>query len=169
MRNIGQYHDSWCPGSLRWQVISSHGIEHVGLISIDMRNYKYLCSIGHGREIIENANIDGLVQDCSISSSNALEILQSCTKPSIWFYDSSKRFSIQRVNFCPRVWLCRDTKLRHDAKGSYNRHDWNTIKSSLQTKMHNENGIKQKPDGHGFIFILLANIIRRFFFNINKG
>ena len=27
--------------------------------------------------------IDGLVQDCSISIANALEILQSCTKPSI--------------------------------------------------------------------------------------
>ena len=28
-------------------------------------------------------HIDGLVQDCSISGTNALEILQSCTKPSI--------------------------------------------------------------------------------------
>ena len=27
--------------------------------------------------------IDGFVQDCSISFANALEILQSCTKPSI--------------------------------------------------------------------------------------
>ena len=29
-------------------------------------------------------HIDGLVQDCSISIANALELLQSCTKPSIW-------------------------------------------------------------------------------------
>ena len=29
-------------------------------------------------------HIDGLVQDCSISIANALEILQSCTKPSIY-------------------------------------------------------------------------------------
>ena len=28
--------------------------------------------------------IDGLMQDCSISTANALEILQSCTKPSIY-------------------------------------------------------------------------------------
>ena len=28
-------------------------------------------------------DIDGLVQDCSISNALALEILQSCTKPSI--------------------------------------------------------------------------------------
>ena len=28
--------------------------------------------------------IDGLVQDCSISIALAMEILQSCTKPSIW-------------------------------------------------------------------------------------
>ena len=29
-------------------------------------------------------NIDGLVQDCSNSTANALELLQSCTKPSIY-------------------------------------------------------------------------------------
>ena len=29
-------------------------------------------------------HIDGLVQDCSISIANALEILQSCTEPSIF-------------------------------------------------------------------------------------
>ena len=28
------------------------------------------------------AQVDGLVQDCSISSALAMEILQSCTKPS---------------------------------------------------------------------------------------
>ena len=31
-------------------------------------------------------HIDGSVQDSSISSANALELLQSCTKPSIWVY-----------------------------------------------------------------------------------
>ena len=29
----------------------------------------------------------GLVQDCSISSALAMEILQSCTKPSIYMYE----------------------------------------------------------------------------------
>ena len=32
--------------------------------------------------------IDGLVQDCSISSALALEILQSCIKPSIWLCEN---------------------------------------------------------------------------------
>ena len=32
-------------------------------------------------------DIDGLAQDCSISSADALEILQSCTKSSIWGRD----------------------------------------------------------------------------------
>ena len=32
----------------------------------------------------DNHNVIGLVQDCSISIANALEILQSCTKPSMW-------------------------------------------------------------------------------------
>ena len=31
--------------------------------------------------------IDGLVQDCSNSIANALELLQSCTKPSTCFSD----------------------------------------------------------------------------------
>ena len=30
-------------------------------------------------------NIDGLVQDCSNSSAIAIELLQSCTKPSTWY------------------------------------------------------------------------------------
>ena len=29
-------------------------------------------------------NIDGLAQDCSNFIANALELVQSCTKPSIW-------------------------------------------------------------------------------------
>ena len=33
----------------------------------------------------KQAHIDGLVQDCSNSTANALELLQSCTKPSIWW------------------------------------------------------------------------------------
>ena len=32
-------------------------------------------------------DLDGLVQDCSISIANAMEILQSCTKPTIWSSD----------------------------------------------------------------------------------
>ena len=31
-----------------------------------------------------NDHFDDLVQDCSNSSANALELLQSCTKPSSW-------------------------------------------------------------------------------------
>ena len=31
-------------------------------------------------------NIGGLVQDCSISIANSLEMLQCCTKPLIWLY-----------------------------------------------------------------------------------
>ena len=38
--------------------------------------------------------IDGLVQDCSISSALAMEILQSCTKPSIWYYADQRLSAI---------------------------------------------------------------------------
>ena len=34
-----------------------------------------------------NHHIDGLVQDCSNSVVNALELLQSCSEPSIWNND----------------------------------------------------------------------------------
>ena len=34
-------------------------------------------------QIPSTVYVDGLVQDCSISSANALEILQSCTEPSV--------------------------------------------------------------------------------------
>ena len=42
-------------------------------------------------EVIDQACICGLVQDCSISNALAMEIMQSCTKPSIY---SSKQFSL---------------------------------------------------------------------------
>ena len=38
----------------------------------------------NGRQVVMAYDIDGLMQDCSISSALAMEILQSCTKSSIW-------------------------------------------------------------------------------------
>ena len=35
------------------------------------------------------SHMNGLVQDCSISTANALEILQSCTKPVIYMSDTN--------------------------------------------------------------------------------
>ena len=35
-------------------------------------------------DFITNGDIEDLLKDCCISIANALEILQSCTKPSIW-------------------------------------------------------------------------------------
>ena len=35
-------------------------------------------------QMLTNHHIDGLVQHCSNSIANALELLQSCTKPSMW-------------------------------------------------------------------------------------
>ena len=44
--------------------------------------------------------IDGLVQDCSIAFANALEILQSSTKPSIWPDDFITFWSISHFYAC---------------------------------------------------------------------
>ena len=44
-------------------------------------NFSFRLSICWGWQ--RNDHLDGLVQDCSISSALAKEILQTCTKPSI--------------------------------------------------------------------------------------
>ena len=43
----------------------------------------HVCYIWEGRITITEAYLDGQAQDCSNSSANALELLQSCAKPSI--------------------------------------------------------------------------------------
>ena len=44
----------------------------------------YMCvELWNADEKLWNTDIDGLVQDCSNSTANALELLQSCNKPSI--------------------------------------------------------------------------------------
>ena len=48
----------------------------------DMQHYDLA---GHPTDEQHLADIDGLVQYCSISIANALDILQSCTKPSMYF------------------------------------------------------------------------------------
>ena len=46
--------------------------------------YLFLCDISEcPMQFIKYYDIDGLVQDCSNSIANALELLQSCSKPSI--------------------------------------------------------------------------------------
>ena len=53
--------------------------------SITVVMYAISCHIGP-RYNSTRLNIDGLEQDCSISSALAMQILQSCTKPSIYKY-----------------------------------------------------------------------------------
>ena len=52
----------------------------------------YTLKLIHGLKLY----IDGLVQDCSISIANAMEILQSCTKPSASFICSYANQCISR-------------------------------------------------------------------------
>ena len=52
-------------------------------------------------KINDNHNIDGLVQDCSNSIANALEFLQSCTKPSIYSDMSVRLEHLQPNIFFP--------------------------------------------------------------------
>ena len=52
--------------------------------------------------MIDVYHIDGLVQDCIISSANTLEILQSCTKPSICHLQLAAMFV--QVSRCQIFW-----------------------------------------------------------------
>ena len=45
-------------------------------------------------------DIDGLVQNCNISIANALEILQSCTKPSMWLFERTPPQGQQILHSC---------------------------------------------------------------------
>ena len=47
-------------------------------------------------------NINGLVQDCSNSSALAMELLQFCTKPSIYFLQAT--FFPEILNYQLRQW-----------------------------------------------------------------
>ena len=106
---LDQYHGSWCPGSLHHQDISSIGIEFMrSTISCLLRGRTSMrcvaristfCAISvlrNDRNVWEEppyicitvsyntvSGIDALVQDYSNSIASALELLQSCTKPSI--------------------------------------------------------------------------------------
>ena len=65
--------------SLCWpRSLSPHGVTRPQWVKITghARLDLYFCTYMH---------IDGSIQDCSISIANALEILQSCSKPSIYF------------------------------------------------------------------------------------
>ena len=74
----------WCDLYQRFYG-NSYSIGKEYWIGLDLFNHD-TCPSGHisrpdGKGVI---HIDGSVQDCSISIANTLEILQSCTKPSIF-------------------------------------------------------------------------------------
>ena len=54
-------------------------------------------------------HVDGLMQDCSISIANALEILQSCTKPSIVVLSSLINQYLQFSKQVSRAWMSNYT------------------------------------------------------------
>ena len=73
------------------------------------------------------SNINGLVQDCGNSIANAMELPQSCTKPSMLYHPLICRPVARQLSF---ILCCRTTsKLMH------HRHDWwKAIKTHTKTK-----------------------------------
>ena len=61
--------------------ISHHKLNWINIVP---KKYKYFPKTCGNTQTQNASHIDGSVQDCSISTANALEILQSCTKPSIY-------------------------------------------------------------------------------------
>ena len=56
-----------------------------GIYIVDRRYRNSDESANQLAQVCTIIHINGLVQDCSNSIANALELLQSCTKPSIYF------------------------------------------------------------------------------------
>ena len=71
---------------------------------------------GKNVSIVPEDHIDGFVQDCSISIANALEILQSCTKPSdngLWHWIGNKPYSEPMVVYFTDKYMHHSTSLTH--------------------------------------------------------
>ena len=60
-------------------------MDSYSLDGLVLNRYQAITSTNTDLSFVKN-HFNGFVQDCSISTANALEILQSCTKPSIWCY-----------------------------------------------------------------------------------
>ena len=60
-------------------------------------------------------HIDGLMKNCGNSIANTLELLQSCTKPSIWLYTVWERIwscsGPRRPGWCAEIWIWRVCKM----------------------------------------------------------
>ena len=54
---------------------------HKGIFLIKHLRNLILSNIG----LVEKNHIDGLAQDCNNSIAKALEFMQSCTKPFLWY------------------------------------------------------------------------------------
>ena len=71
---------------MSWYIRSFFGFTFLNIIYF----FKYPCTnIFHRRNFYTfyDQHFDGLVQDYNICIANALQILQSCTKPSVWRTD----------------------------------------------------------------------------------
>ena len=86
-RALYHHHGCRCPGDANGQGISSHGIDYVRLMCPCLpsiwkafNDWHHLMRKNYKKNKLY---IDALVQDCSNSIANAIELLQSCTKPSI--------------------------------------------------------------------------------------
>ena len=65
---------------------------------------------GHMEWEFQWYDVDSLVQDCSISIESAMEILQSCTKPSShghvkWHHHSTNTTSLRQTNVGTPLWM----------------------------------------------------------------
>ena len=101
------------------------------------------------------AYVDGLVQDCSNSIANALELLQSCTMPSMWYLNYNARNNLIHLGLALYHWsaeatreidgftmhICITTEMRpvfHDTYRGYPAKRALSAKMSYEEEMTNE-------------------------------
>ena len=110
------------------QSLSSFGS---GNICLPKQYHTIACKyIGFGRSRYDDHYIDGLVHGCSNSSVLAMELLQSCTKPSICHYDGCRCPGAESApgHLQPPCWhICNST--------DYNSGPW-TLLYNMQIVLH---------------------------------
>ena len=68
---------------IQYMYTASSWIPHEQWGQVTWVLFRYKDCLSRYRDFHYKEKIDGLVQDCSNSIANALELLQSCTKPSV--------------------------------------------------------------------------------------
>ena len=89
---------------LQWKIFK-WSKNHIGIWKFYWAELEYIWELSQ-------YNTDGLVQDCSISTANTMEILQSCTKPLIYILPCQYEFpKILQWLYSNQIFHCKSSQI----------------------------------------------------------